>query len=276
MLYNLYIISDAILAETKAICYACGLSRSYLMATLDTELLEMRALLSQIGHEEPSSAEPKSKEPSAAEVLQIIDHVTDAVEACTANHALMTSNRRPQQGAPECEMLCPGFRYSALTYQDASAPITEQRLCRELLSITQSDLLPNFPVEHFPFPLCELALTLCQELKQLASTTVSAWQKEQCYSRQRAIADSQDPLLQEFLQRTIQAGFMTADGAWQPNVTRSQIALWVNLAASRLHISRQWKWARDRWGIDNLAQDQNKNLCGQYIPHKTAIERIFA
>ena len=276
MLYNLYIISDAILAETKAVSYACGLSRSYLMATLDTELLEMRAILSHIDQETDTPMETESKEPSAAEILQIVENVTDAVEACTTDHALMTSNRKPQKGVTECEMLCPGFRYSALDYQDASAPITEQRLCRELLSITQSDLLPNFPVEHFPFPLCELALTLCQELKQLAAQTLAARLKSESFSRQRALADSHNAQLEEYLRRTVEAGFMTADGTWEANVTRAQIAYWINLAARRLNISRQWKWARDRWGIDNLAQDQNKNIGGQYIPHQQAIERIFA
>ena len=42
---DLQLISDAIAAEAKAIRYTCGLSRHYIMATLDAELLEARAFL---------------------------------------------------------------------------------------------------------------------------------------------------------------------------------------------------------------------------------------
>ena len=44
---ELQLISDAIAAETKAIRYTCGLSRHYIMATLDADLMEARAFLLQ-------------------------------------------------------------------------------------------------------------------------------------------------------------------------------------------------------------------------------------
>ena len=256
---TLHMISDAIAAEAQAIRYACGLSRSYMMAALATELLEARAYLKKQG------------ETTTNEVRELLDNLNEALEQSTSNHALMVTNRLPEGGEQECEMLCPGFRYSALTYADASAPTTEQRLCEELLRITRSEELPDFPVKSIPFPLCELVVTLSNEVRRLCEQCLLQF----CYTQQRLMADDNNPQLTEYINRTIEAGLMTPSGQWEANVTRAQIAYWINLAAIRLRIGRQWKWARERWGIDKLAQDQNKNISGQYIPHRQVIDQIF-
>ena len=256
---TLHLISDAIAAEAQAIRYACGLSRSYMMATLATELLEARAYLK------------KQEETSADEVRELLDNLNEVLEQSTSNHALMVTNRLPEGGEQECEMLCPGFRYSALTYADASAPTTEQRLCEELLRITRSEDLPDFPVKNIPFPLCELVVTLTNQVRWLCEQRFMQLN----YTQQRLMAEDNNPQLAEYINRTIEAGLMTSSGQWEANVTRGQIAYWINLASFRLRIGRPWKWARERWGIDKLAQDQNKNISGKYIPHRQVIDQIF-
>ena len=256
---ELQLISDAIAAETKAIRYTCGLSRHYIMATLDAELMEARAFLLQ------------KKEASVKELQELLDNVNEAIEQSITNHALMASNRPPKTGTPECEVICPGFRYSGLSYADTSAQKTEQHLCSELLKITCSEEIPDFPVNHTPFPLCELAVTLANEIRQLCQQRLSKLQEHQhCIQ-----LDEKNPKLLEYMTRTIEVGLMTPTGQWEENVTRAQKAYWIGLAAERLHIAHQWKWARDRWGIENLAQDQSKNLCGQFIPHRRVIDQIF-
>ena len=267
---QLLLLRDAIVADTQAVRYACGLSRSCLMAALVTELLELHSLIGKMNLSDTDTA------PQPNQLLEVIDEVADAVDACTNNHALMTSNRRPQSDQSECELFCPGFRYSALSYHDASAQQSEQRLYRTLLDTLQMPLADLSAIEQCPFPMCELAVRLAQEVRTMGQKSAQRRLAALAYSRQRFYADEHDPELAQYIQRTIEAGFMTPSGQWEANVTRSQIAYWTSLAAKRLHMAQQWKWAYDRWGIDKLAQDQNKNLLGQHIPHKAVIERIFA
>ncbi|MCR5393791.1 MAG: hypothetical protein K6E86_00105 [Bacteroidales bacterium] len=277
----MYLFYDALLADAKAMRYACGMSRSFLLGAIATELLEMRQLLlSALRSDNKGCSADDDVVDATADIqpdnlCEMGDEVCDAIEQCTANHALMTCNRRPAHSTGDCELYSPGFRYSGLSYADQSAQLTEQHLYRTMLDALQDVSLDVSAIESCPFPLCELSILLANEVKDLAHQLAHQRQLALAYARQRTMADDHDPQLATYINRTIEAGFMTPSAQWEANVTRSQIAYWVSLAALRLKISRQWKWALDRWGIDNLAQENNRNISGRYIPRKSTIDGIF-
>ena len=235
---------------------ACGLTRCYLMASLCTELMELLSLDTELTHHQ---------------LRTIAADVEQAVAKATARHALMVNNKPLPEGIDIA--YAPGFTYTSLTLTDTDMRHTESRLFNALMDSVDFKGIDTTVIAGMPYPLCELAQTLSARVVSEFEAKARHLQAMQ----QQHIAESHDPELQNYLMRTIQAGFMTTDAQWEANVTKLQIAYWVDCCARRLNISQQWKWAKEKWNTSNLQQILSRAVCSdQTIPKRNAIDLIFA
>lgn len=62
------------------------------------------------------------------------------------------------------------------------------------------------------------------------------------------------------IDRTIALGLMDEDYLWHQTTTKTQIAMWVDMVCSQLHIPHKWRWAEQRWRIPNLKQARSSTL----------------
>lgn len=250
------ILCDTIRSQAESLRITCGIARCYMMSALVVNLLE---LLHEV-----------SQQTSADELEGVSDVVDDSVRVATCSHSLLVTNRRPSADHIALEICHPNFFYSDLEHHESNASCLEHELYRQLCQTVSCPLLEG----HFPFPLCELAISLSTQIQTEVPKLMHRLEAAQSEAR-FFMSDDHNPELLTYIERTIQAGMMTPSGQWEANVTRAQIAYWVDKVASRLKIGFQWKWAQCRWGIVNLAQDQHKNVMGQYIPHRALIDSIF-
>lgn len=272
MTENIPLIAEAIHAQAHALRYACGLARSFAMAGLATELLELRCILAtHLAASTSPDADDPALQPDA--LRPMLTRLASDLSAATERHVLLTRNL-PFPSDLMVVAMPAGLRFSAIERLDQSPEEAERAvfcaLCgRTVLPAETADCAAS------AFPLRALVVALGELIETLATAILRRQESRLAYRRQRHLSDEGNDRLQLYLRRTIEAGFMTADGEWEANITRAQIALWVDLAARRLNIARQWKWALDRWGIDHLAKDNNKNNMGRHIERRAAIERIF-
>lgn len=246
--------------EYSSIRYMCGMTRSLMMAALVNELLELRQRIEQSGDEE-----------FELRLVPEAEGIEDEVQTATQDHALMVNNWTTAGEQPEVEVLLPGFCQSVLEHADETPSIMEHRVCASLLEHYRAEI----SVPPCPYPLCELAISLSEEIRSRVDQRQQMLQSARALARQRVMAETHDDAFQRVIQRTIEVGMMTADEKWEADVTRAQKAYWVDRAARRFHIARQWKWAKERWGLVNLAQEQTRNLAGRHVPRRQLIDLIF-
>lgn len=246
----------------------CGTARTLGMASLAVQLLDIYQGFATEKSNFFTDLEPYK----TADVRRLGTETRKLVGHLADNHKCMSENR-PLRSNFTFSAVPKGFHFSTLHHLDASAQATEQQLYQWLGLHLE---LPDFgPPAHPHFPLLELCLTLSQKLEELLLAWADELEKKQDYSQQRRLADASDPLLNHYLQRSIDAGFLNTDGTWKKNITKSQIALWVDLAARKLSIKKQWKWAKDRWEVTNLATFNSRNQQGEHVPRRKDIEAIF-
>lgn len=94
-------------------------------------------------------------------------------------------------------------------------------------------------------------LRLCGVVAKISRVPlrVSSWQL-----RQRLQDYNDDKRLEEILERTIEAGYMSSDQQWLPNVKREFKAVWIELVADRVGIADRWSWADTHWALGSLRQ----------------------
>ena len=63
-----------------------------------------------------------------------------------------------------------------------------------------------------------------------------------------------------YVARTAEMGYMDKSGNWTDKATHEFKALWVNAVCNELDIKNKWKWANERWGIEDLRKYYTKAL----------------
>ena len=63
-----------------------------------------------------------------------------------------------------------------------------------------------------------------------------------------------------YVARTAEMGYMDKSGNWTDKATHEFKALWVNAVCNELEIKNKWKWANERWGIEDLRKYYTKAL----------------
>ena len=59
---------------------------------------------------------------------------------------------------------------------------------------------------------------------------------------------------------SVKCGYMDKSGNWTDKATHEFKALWVNAVCNELDIKNKWKWANERWGIEDLRKYYTKAL----------------
>jgi len=64
----------------------------------------------------------------------------------------------------------------------------------------------------------------------------------------------EENLLNEIIERTAKAGYMTDEGKWKDHVKQEFMAVWAEEVCDRLNIDDKWTWAQERWNVAGLKQ----------------------
>lgn len=262
-----YLLKD-LYNQAKTTINTCGILRCYQMASITSSLVEIIHLL-KMQSNDPDGTICDDLQPQ--DLQEMGQQIEEIIDAATIDHAMLVSNCTDST-ACDVHPIHTAQHGSAIQTSISSAIATEKAIYQ---TIRQNVLDIPSVSDRVPFPLCEMAIQLSVEIKKTAEALARQMEFQQA-THQRHLAEDNEPQLQTYISRTIDAGLMTRSGQWEANVTRSQIAYWVNLAARRLNIARHWKWAQERWGIINLAQEQNRNNNASYITHRRLIDQIFA